>query len=40
MLYEDMNGRLMHPEEVESLSFHEIEERGIHVYDDDRYARA
>ena len=33
MLYEDINGRIFHPEEVESLSMHEIEDMEIHVYD-------
>lgn len=35
MLYEDKDGNLMHPEEVEALSPCEIEERGFHVYDED-----
>lgn len=35
MLYEDMYGNLMHAEEVEALSPHEIEERGFHVFDSD-----
>jgi len=34
MLYEDKNGILMHPEEVEELSLYEIEERGFHVFDE------
>lgn len=38
ILYEDKEGILMRPEEVEALSPHEIEERGIHVFDDPRYA--
>ncbi len=32
MLYEDMEGRLLSPEEVEALEIEEIEGRGIHVY--------
>lgn len=37
MLYEDNEGRLVHPEELEEMSPFEIEERGIHLYDDSRY---
>ncbi len=40
MLYEDKYGNLMHPEEVESLSPHEIEEMGFHVFDEDMGAYA
>lgn len=31
MIYEDKNGRIMMPEEVEELSLWEIEDLGIHV---------
>lgn len=33
MLFEDKEGNLMHPDEVDELSPWEIEERGLHVYD-------
>ena len=33
MLFEDNSGRLLHAEEVDALSPWEIEERGIHIYD-------
>jgi len=36
-MYEDRYGNLMHPDEVDALSPHEIEERGFHVVDEDRY---
>ena len=32
MLYEDNDGNLMHPEEVEALFPYEIEERGFHIF--------
>lgn len=38
MMYEDKFGELLSPEEVDELSPFEIEERGIHFYDDVRYA--
>ena len=38
MLYIDHKGTIMHPEEVEELSPHEIQERGFRVFDDRRYA--
>jgi len=31
MLYEDKNGNIMVPGEVEELSFWEIEDKGIHI---------
>lgn len=31
MLFEDNEGRLLHPEEVDEMSLWEVEERGIHV---------
>lgn len=31
MIYEDKNGRIMMPEEVEELSLWEIKDLGIHV---------
>ncbi len=34
MLFEDNYGKLWHPEEVNELSPHEIEERGIHVWNE------
>ncbi len=40
MLYQDKYGNLMHPEQVEELSPHEIEEKGFHVYDESLYAVA
>jgi len=33
MLFEDIHGNLLHPEEVDKLSPWEIEERGIHVWE-------
>ncbi len=33
MLYEDKYGNLKHPEEVEAMSPHEVEELGFHVFD-------
>ena len=38
MLYQDKYGNIMHPEQVEELSPHEIEERGFHVYEGPIYA--
>jgi len=32
VLYEDKFGRMWHPDEVEELSPHEIEEMGFHVF--------
>ena len=34
MLYEDKKGNLIHPEKVESMSLWEIQEKGLHVYDE------
>ena len=34
MMYQDRNGNLRHPEEVEALSPHEIAEMGFHVFDE------
>jgi hypothetical protein len=34
MLYQDNMGKIMHPDEVDELAPWEIEERGIHVYED------
>ena len=35
MMFEDNNGRLLTNEEIDELSYWEIEDRGIHVYDTD-----
>ena len=40
MLYEDNDGNLLLPEEVEELSPFEIEERGFHVIEEFRSAVA
>jgi len=34
MLFEDNEGRLLMPDEVDELSLWEIEERGIHLCED------
>lgn len=34
MLFQDSKGRLLHSDEVDELSPWEIDEFGIHVYDD------
>jgi len=34
MLYEDKNGNLFMPEEVEELPIWEIEDMGIHVFEE------
>lgn len=38
MLYEDMNGKLLLPEEVDEMPEWEIKERCIHVFDDIIYS--
>lgn len=37
MLFEDKNGKLYVPDEVDELSMWEIEEKGIHVFDGEYY---
>jgi len=34
MLFEDIHGNIMHSDEVDELSAWEIEERGIHVFNE------
>jgi hypothetical protein len=34
MLYQDNKGNILHPDEVDELLPYEIEELGVHVYDD------
>lgn len=37
MMYQDKNGKLLLPDQIDELSAWEIEELGIHVFDDDMY---
>jgi hypothetical protein len=34
MMYEDNKGKIMHNDEVDELAPYEIDERGVHVYND------
>ena len=34
MLFEDKDGKLYHPEELDELSPYEIQEREFHLYDE------
>lgn len=37
MLYEDNSGKIFLPDEIEELSPWEIEDKGIHVYDEELF---